>query len=69
MGGIRAEITDHGGIWVERIEADNSAVVMGAEPSAAKVSRAKGFDMEVLSPESIETIYTVHWARKSQGDA
>lgn len=62
VGGIRAEITDRGGVWVDSIEFDSSAVVMGTDPSAARVSHAEGLDMEVLSPESIETIFTADWA-------
>ncbi len=58
VGGIRAEITERSGIWSEKIECDSSAVVMGTDPSAARVSRAEGFDMDVLSPELIKNIFT-----------
>lgn len=58
VGGIRAEITNRGGIWVEHIEVDVSAVVMGVDPSVTRVSRAEGFDMEILSPLSINDMFS-----------
>lgn len=58
VGGIRADITDRGGTWTDSIEFDCSAVVMGTSPSLKRVERAKDFDMEILSPESIQTIFT-----------
>lgn len=57
-GGIRTEITDRRGVWSEKIEIDSSAVVMGSNPSAARQSRAEGFDIEILSPESILDLFT-----------
>lgn len=57
VGGIRAEITERGGLWSDSIEFDCSAVVIGTDPSPARVSRAESFDMEVLSPESIKDIF------------
>lgn len=59
LGGIRAEIANRGGVWLDKIEFDSSAVVMGTDPSAARVSRAEEFDMEVLSPEIVESIFTI----------
>ena len=56
-GGIRAEITDRRGIWSEKIELDTWAAVMGSNPSMARQSRAEGFDMEILSPESILDLF------------
>lgn len=58
QGGIRAEITDRGGVWSEKIELDSSAVVMGDNPSVARQNRAEGFDMEILSPESILDLFS-----------
>ena len=56
-GGIRAEITSLGGKWSDNIEIKSSAVVMGNTPSVARVNRAKDFDMEILTPESIKYIF------------
>lgn len=58
VGGIRADITALGGKWSENIDVESSAVVMGHNPSAARVSRAKDFDMEILSPESVKDIFS-----------
>lgn len=56
-GGIRAEITERGGKWSYNIEFDSSAVVVGTNPSAARLARIEQFDMEVLSAESIKNIF------------
>lgn len=59
VGGIRVAITKRGGIWSDNIEFDSSVVVVGNNPSAARLERIRNFDMETLSPESIEDIFVL----------
>lgn len=65
-GGIRAEIVERGGKWSDSIEFDSSAVVMGHNPSATRVSRAKELDMEILAPESIQVIFASAYGREDE---
>lgn len=58
-GGIRASIESLGGAWTEAIDIDVSAAVVGTEPSAARVDRLKRFDIECLTPESLNEIFRI----------
>lgn len=63
-GGIRADITERGGMWTDEISFENSAAVLGTNPSDARLQRVNDFDMETLSPESIINLFSL-----KQGEA
>lgn len=56
--GIREQIIELGGNWSDDISFDSTAAIIGTDPSIARVTRAKSFDMEILSPEAIHDLFT-----------
>ncbi len=55
---IRDKIYKEGGQWSDSISHDSTALVTGASPSAAKMNFAKELDIEILTEETLDQLFT-----------